>query len=411
MSARFKWQEEKEAGGVPWQVDGTSEIRKVSRAIARAAKVRRLVKAFTWLVLAAGIVAFLFYWEYETVIRAPGVFEPYGVSGEQVKAPLAGTLVELGASEGETVSRGDLLAVIWPDELDVVRDVENRRLNYELTLDEIRKIEENTRNLAVRRRQLERERDLLASDDSEILALEHRLAASRENLARLADDARRSLALYEREVISRVEKERMTSAHAAAVSEVSALESEIGGLRRRREIALSAMDRELESLDGQIIADGITLAQRKREKEQQSSMLASALTRADRTRIYSPRDGLVVRQEKVAGDRVANGETVFVVSPAERMQVTLRVNPEHFPNLFVGQEALIYSRAVPDSRRESARGRVSVIGSYARPGGEGQYHIPVTVLVEEVYAEIPLGTGADAVLPVPGRRTLLRAAR
>lgn len=401
LATKFKWQDEKEGGDPPWTYDGGSAMRREPAAAVsrrRRARVRRVV--FLLVLAAAGF--FLATIERDEIYRATGVIEPYRVSSEHIKAPISGTLRQLAAGEGETIARGERLAVIWPDELDVVRDVETRQLNYEIALEEVRKTSENIATWEVQAARLERELALVRDDRSAVEALERRLAAAAREYHQRTSDAQRTAALFSAGVISASEHEQVTTRQAVAAEAVGNLEAEKRSLENTRAIRQEQLEREVELARRRILVEEIDLAQREKELAQQESMLEAARQRSAQMNIYAPWSGTVVRQEKSAGDRVISGETIVVLTAHRGLQVAVRLRPEHVRQLAVGQEALIVPRSDPRLR---VAGQVGAIGSYARgeSGGDGNYFPAWINISRPPTVELLLGTTADVTI-MTGRR-------
>lgn len=405
LATKFKWQEEKEGGEPPWLYDGSSSMRQVPAGTGRRGPARHWKKLVALLFLVAVFYAVARF-EYEESFRASGIIEPYRVSREHIKAPISGTIRELSAHEGEIVSEGELLAVIWPDELDVLRDVENRKLDYEIALEEINKARETIAILETRIERLGKELSMLRDDRAPVAVLERKTAAAEREHRFRSSEWSRAQALYEQGVISASEHDRFQNRWELASEEVLALQEEIRALLNDRAIREEQLEREIELSRRQTVVERIHLEQRKKEMEQQETMLEAARRRAAQMDIFAPWSGTVVRQEKSAGDRVSSGESIVILSADRGKQVSIRVRPEDYPRLKVDQEALVFPRS---SSREAIAGHVSAIGSYARRDAEsGGHYIPAWIIVTgEAGRPLPLGTLADVTIRTGRKTTLL----
>ncbi len=88
---------------------------------------------------------------------------------------------------------------------------------------------------------------------------------------------------------------------------------------------------------------------------QDEARLKTAHEQLAKRQIVAPYDGIILRRERERGETIAAGQMVFVIGKPDRLRLSLDVDEEDIPHVFVGQKALISADAFP---RQIFEGRV-----------------------------------------------------
>ncbi len=411
MMARFNWQEEKEDGARPWSYDGSSSMREKPQS--RGQKWLRRLRRLAYLGLCLGALFLVGRLVYRAEkVSAVGELEPLHLEETHIKASLEGVIEELAVVEGDFVEEGDLLALLQPEKLEFVRDVENRRLEVARLRRELEQAGQYLFLLATRREELKEEAQLL-EERSELAALEARISG----LELERDQARRNLdrarSLHEESVISSAEYEQVLTDFEVITTRKVSLEAELGALDNSRRLARQRLDREIKVLEQEIVLAEMEQAQLAMEKNYQEDMLFSAEKRAAGAVIRAPWSGRVVQCHKNAGDLVTGGETILMLVPGDYRRVTARVKPEDSFKVVPGQQALIYSRSFSTFRHGYGTGRVVSVGNYIRShSGPGlTRYVPVLIEVENIPYFLPFGSSVQVVIITGQRKPLFSLER
>ncbi|HNQ34704.1 MAG TPA: HlyD family efflux transporter periplasmic adaptor subunit [bacterium] len=403
--SRFKWQEEKESDEPPWLYDGSSLMRNGQEEAAARKRAGRRRMTIGLAVLAA-VVLFLLLFRFEDVVRAGGEVEPLNIL--YIKAPLTGTIDQLPFSEGQEIKQGQLLVSIWPEELDIFRDVENKRYEFENANREFQKENERLVMLAVKYERLKREKAIFEGDDSEVRVLQERIQAAGVTLDQRSKDEKRSKNLFQQGVVSAAEYENVLANLELSRSVYAEAGARLHALKNERAIRIEQLTRDIEMTEKELSVSRISSGQWEAEQVQKSSMLEAASKRAELMLITAPSDGQIVRQEKKLGDRVGNGDLIFVLSTGRERRLSVRIDPVDSLRVEVGQPVRVYSSLF--SRRYGyASGRVIELGTYARSqSGPGlQTYIPAKVAVDQPPFPLLLGTRVEVQILTGRKRTLL----
>lgn len=117
---------------------------------------------------------------------------------------------------------------------------------------------------------------------------------------------------------------------------------------------------------------------------QDEERLKTAREQLAKRQIIAPYDGIILRREGERGETITAGQMVFVIGQPDRLRLSLDVDEEDIPHVFVGQKALISADAFPhvvfegqvhditprgDTLNKSYRARVYMKDGFTMPLG------------------------------------------
>ncbi|MFW5652899.1 MAG: HlyD family secretion protein [Planctomycetota bacterium] len=299
--------------------------------------------------------------------------EPHHIA---CSALVGGIIDTISVLEGDAVDKGEVVAALIRDELEIAvadaraqlsaaeADIEHARARLEAALRRWEHPVERTRAVETTAARLAETEAEVARLPSEIAAAEARLNRLSEELVRARDAASRSAA-NEFEVV-------------ILEQDVAAQQAEVKSLEGRRAVLLAQRDRlkaehdaavqnaELRIEEAREVATTrayLTLSQAARSRANQTLRLAEL--NLDRASIRAPISGIVQRRLKVPGDKVTvegddptSAQILYLYDPAH-MQVRVDVPLADAAQVFVGQACEVSVEVLPDLTFDGIVSRVT----------------------------------------------------
>jgi len=343
-------------------------------------KVRLLVGRFTVLALVlfmTGVVAVAAFVKIDEKVYADGYI--VARDDDDVRAPFASVLKSVAFLDGDTVTKGALMA-----ELD---DTEVRG-RLERAQKEMAKAESEHAAARNRRQKLE------------IDPLPEQLRFTRVALERAQLDLK--LAESEWQTSEKLAKDGLAS------------QREVERLQTRFELAKK--DVEIANQRAAIVEAGLSKASiDEAVKNEEAALRAVEMARTecqrvasemDRRCIRAPADGRVIWSRLRPGEAVKAGDLLFTIQTSDRLELRVFVLDELVAKVAAGQPVRIYSQAYSYSRYGFAYGQVMTVSSSGDAGG-GRTTYLVRIAVDQTPMPLPISSRATARIVVQ-RRTILQ---
>lgn len=236
----------------------------------------------------------------------------------EIRAKVPGTITDIKKSEGDSVSQGDVLAVL---------DSSERRLELSKALSDLASARAGYENL------ISRDYPLAAKDYEQ---------ASLEYLA-VYDSHERVKSLYEMGGISK---------------------QELDDSKSRLDILSAELEKATIRLEA--LSDGGSLRKEKLSQVEKNASYTEQLRKqiAEHT-LYSPISGIMIYRQAERGEFVQAGQLLFHIGNPRSRYVGIMVDEQDLALLKVGQEAVISPKAYPEKR---IGGRLD----YISPSVEGE---------------------------------------
>jgi HlyD family secretion protein len=279
---------------------------------------RRFVRFAVVLVVAAAAAGA--YWYSR---RTPATLTLTGVvtTNEIVaSSQIAGRIGELLVTEGDRVTKGQLLAVLQPDEL------REERAFYEYSAAGLgSQVRESEAALRLQERQT---RDQIAQAEATLASMESQQAAVNAEL----DNARITLARTQRMLkdgIGTAEQlDQATTAHEVAKSRVAALARQIDA--QKASVALARASAE------QVAIRQSQLSGQRQQQAAATAQRAKADVRLAYTAIHSPVDGIVDVRAAHPGEVVTPGQPVVTVINPDDLWVRVDIEETYIERVKLG---------------------------------------------------------------------------
>jgi membrane fusion protein len=307
--------------------------------------------AFVVLV-ASSVACFLFFGEYTRKARTAGVLLPdKGVI--RVLPPVAGTVLERHANEGQHVRQGDVLFVLSPD-ISISGGDAQQVVK--------RSLAERSRSLASSAVQQQR----LAQ--AQQLELDRRLSDMQRELEQLAaelalNDERLTLALAARQRLESLQAERFVSPAQvqAKAEEVLALRSQRAALERQR----AAHRRQLGAIEAERAQLPLRETAQQAEIQRELQVLAQKQAEAEarhRIVVRAPQDAVVTSVNVELGQVASAGVAMASLIPADaKLQAHLYAPSSAVGLVAVEQPVLLRYQAFPYQKFGHQSGRIVAV--------------------------------------------------
>ncbi|MFH0962865.1 MAG: HlyD family efflux transporter periplasmic adaptor subunit [Planctomycetota bacterium] len=405
MCASFRWQ--RKENGESWSQDGSSAWRDYDpnredrKGLTRGRLVALILLALLILGIVLGVVI-----RIDDTVRTTGVVEP--LKGVPLKAAIKGTVEELFCKEGDMVGEGDVLMNIWPEEREIVTDLEARQFAVETGTTEVEKKTKEIDILEAQRTKLLEERKLLEGDFSGIENAQEKIRLMKVTCEQRKRELARATELGKEQLVSSAELERATAALEIAQAESDAAEAELRCVQSERTMRLESLSRETDIVAKRLALAQVEFQQRKAELTQLQEQLETAKKRMERAVVRAPFAGQVVRLDLRMGDHVEPGAFLLMLAASGSVRVRAELDPKDALYVEPGQEAQVYSRQYSSWTVGFARGGVTEVYVSARnpKAGGAQEVVPAYVQVEESPFPLQLGTRVDVYIVV-GKRPIL----
>lgn len=314
-----------------------------------------------------------------------------------ISSRVSGWLTELNVIEGDSVTKGQVLAKV---------DARDSLLQREVLLSKLKSIESQAAVIRAQSGQVDEETlGKLQSDTSQLVAAEAQVAALQAQLKQARDDYERARELTEQKWLSQQAMERARTTyqqaqenHRKAVAEVAAARgmlSASGGSRKQ----LNVLESQLIVLQRQ--ADEIRAEMRRQE-----------IDISDRT-IVAPSDGRVVMTFVSQDEHVAVGQRILMFHNPTSIWVEANVKETEVGLLEPGMKAQIRVDAYPD---QSFSGEVFRIGRAATskfallpdPNPSGNFtkitqRLPVRIRLDEADVKLRPGMMVEVDIAIRDR--------
>jgi membrane fusion protein (multidrug efflux system) len=263
-----------------------------------------------------------------------------------VSPTVQGKILQLPIEEGETVSRGQLIAQLRPEDYQAQVDVAAGTV--QAIEGELRKAEADFALVG------ERTEKEVSRAGASLAAAEARLGEAEARWRQASEDFQRVSKLYQDKTVSPSEMDRVRAAYELARAGVQVAKEEIKENQAKLQVArantaeVSLKKEQIESLKGRL-------------KEAQASLSAAQL-KLDHTTVTSPIDGVVARKIAHISEVVKSGQTVAVLVDLNKVWVEANLEETKLQHVRLGQQVDLEVDAYPGTR---FRGKVVTIGATA----------------------------------------------
>src|SRR5580700_3635675 len=277
---------------------------------------RKLIPLVVVLVLAAGIVAYV-KWSRPTALVLTGIVTTNDVI---VSPQIAGQIGELMVNEGDQVKRGQLIAVITPDELRT--DIDYYAHTAEGLTSQVQESE------AALRFQLQQTVDQISQAEATLastIAQEKSAEADREN-ARLAFE--RNQKMVAQDIVTTEQFDQARTAYDSAKAKVDSLNKQIDAARSA--VALARSNAE------QVAMKRSQVQSSQQQQAAANAQRAKADVRLAYTELHAPIDGIVDVRAVRAGEVVNPGQPVVTLVNPDDLWVRADVEETYIEQVRIG---------------------------------------------------------------------------
>ena len=403
MCASFRWEDTEDSE--KWLADGTSASRKKNangrkRRFWSAGKITVLAL----LLILSAFLAFGFTYEMQDSVSAAGVVEP--LESTFVKAPFKATIEDLSVQEGDYVRKNQLLLQLYPDDISIIEDVEDKSLEIQSLQKDCEKAVESVQVLNSELAKARNEKEAVEKDDSEEKSCNANIRAARVELAQNETDCKRTEDLFSKGLISKQDFEKSRVARDVAKAHLEAAEAERQSILSKKKLSLENLEKQTEILAKKMKVAELELAQRKEEFSQKKLQLESAKERKERLSIKAPVSGTIVRLDGKLQNHVEPGEVIMILTDSADLKVKISVPVKGAYKIKVGQPVRIFSRTYSSMVYGHASGAVIEKWKYARKAVGSVETLTVFAAIDESPFPLELGSTVDATIVVGTRRLL-----
>jgi HlyD family secretion protein len=279
---------------------------------------RRLARLLVIVLLAAGAAAA--YWYAQ---RPPSTLTLTGVvtTNEIVaSSQIAGRLGELRVAEGDHVTKGDLLAVLHPDEL------REERAFYEHSAEGLgSQVQESEAAVRFQERQTH---DEIARAEATLASTESQRAAVNAELENARVTLTRTQRMLKDGIGTAAQLDQATTAHEVAKARVAALAKEIDAQKAGVELARASAE--------QIAIKRSQLSGQRQQQAAAAAQRAKADVRLAYTEIHAPIDGIVDVRAAHPGEVVTPGQPVVTLINEDDLWVRVDVEETYIDRVKLG---------------------------------------------------------------------------
>jgi adhesin transport system membrane fusion protein len=373
-----------------------------------------------WVIIS--LIAFVFIWaalsEIEVITRGQGQVVPSSET-QLVQSLEGGILAELNVTEGDSVTKGDILARIdnvafASEERGIEAQIlalklKRARLNAEIQGQNFNVPNDMRGNLADNEIKLYQSRQKVLKNTKaiaseavakaqanirEINATINRLSESRRLLKKQLDMTRN---LVSKNAMPEVEALTLEREYAdvqgnlnAAVQRKRALESDLSSARKQGEEVSNKFRSEAlgEMSDVETRLSAI------------QESLTAAGDRVARTELRAPADGIIktINQKTIGGIVEPAMRLIEIVPIEDDLKITAKVNPADIAFIKVGQDANVKITAYDPQKFGSLKGRLARISADTVEDREGNIFFEIDVITDRNY----LGTSGQPLPIIPG---------
>lgn len=257
-----------------------------------------------------------------------------------------GRVAQLFADEGDTVTKGQLLAELETNALEArVASLAAAVANVDA------QIGQATLDVALTAKNSDA---TIAAAEAAVSTAAARVTRARAVLSNAAANQRRGAALFAQAVISRTEFDQMELALSTSEADLDAAEREFA--RSNADLALARASKDAVAVKRQQVR---ALQQSRRAA---ASQLAEAQANLAERRIVAPADGTILSRPVEVGDVVSPGSAMFQLVDLRRLYVKVYIPEPDIPKIRLGDRADVSVDAFPGRSFEA---RVTKIADQA----------------------------------------------
>jgi multidrug resistance efflux pump len=279
--------------------------------------------------VAALVLPRLFLKPPANIVSASGRIEGREVTlaAKEIQGRVKALLVD----EGNTVTKGQLLAELESDQLEA---------RFESLKANIANLEAQITQATLDMGYTVKNTDAaLAAAKAAVSSASAHLARARAVLANASVEYQRNLSLYKDGVVSQSVLDQATMSRDTALADVNAAEKDQSQAEANLAVAQAAKDTV------QVKAQQIRVLEQSRRAAQ--AQLAEARANLAERKIYAPTDGTILSRTVEVGDVVSPGTPIFVMVDMSRLYLKVYIPEPDIPKLKLGDPAEIKVDAFP----------------------------------------------------------------
>ena len=269
------------------------------------------------LIIVAGIVSVLLYWNYKaTHISTDDAF----VEGRihSIASKVAGTVKKVNVQDNQYIKAGETLVEL--DSIDF--DVRVNEASTSLDAERLKLNEQESKAVAAQKQMVEIEAQLKAAKAN--------LAAEEANLQQAKMDLSRYEGLYKQDAVSKERYERVTTGFKVNEAQLEAARARV----KQAEAAMAtqaALVKQTES----------AVSTQKAKIKNKEAMFAKADLNRSYTKINAPADGYVTKKSVEVGNQVSIGMPLLAVVPLDDLWIVANYKETQLKKVKRGQKVLI----------------------------------------------------------------------
>jgi membrane fusion protein (multidrug efflux system) len=287
---------------------------------------RKKLFAVTGLVMVAGIVSVLFYWNYKTThISTDDAF----VEGRihSIASKVAGTVKKVHVQDNQYVKAGETLA-----ELDSVDyDVRVNEASTSLDAERMKLNEQESKTTAAQKQMVEIEAQMRAARAN--------LAAEEANLQQAKTDLTRYEGLYKRDAVSKERYERVMTGFKVNEAQLEAARARV----KQAEAAMATQTAVVKQTESAVYTQ-------KAQIKNKEAALAQANLNRSYTKIVAPADGYVTKKSVEVGNQVSIGMPLLAVIPLDDIWIVANYKETQLKKVKRGQQVNIKADMYSDKK-------------------------------------------------------------
>ena len=282
--------------------------------------------AATGLVMVAGIVSVLFYWNYKTThISTDDAF----VEGRihSIASKVTGTVKKVHVQDNQYVKAGETLV-----ELDSVDyDVRVNEASTSLDAERMKLNEQESKATAAQKQMVEIEAQMRAAKAN--------LAAEEANLQQAKTDLTRYEGLYKRDAVSKERYERVMTGFKVNEAQLEAARARV----KQAEAAIATQTAVVKQTESAVYTQNALI----KNKE---AALAQANLNRSYTKIVAPADGYVTKKSVEVGNQVSIGMPLLAVIPLDDIWIVANYKETQLKKVKRGQQVNIKADMYSDKK-------------------------------------------------------------
>jgi len=282
--------------------------------------------AATGLVMVAGIVSVLFYWNYKTThISTDDAF----VEGRihSIASKVTGTVKKVHVQDNQYVKAGETLV-----ELDSVDyDVRVNEASTSLDAERMKLNEQESKATAAQKQMVEIEAQMRAAKAN--------LAAEEANLQQAKTDLTRYEGLYKRDAVSKERYERVMTGFKVNEAQLEAARARV----KQAEAAIATQTAVVKQTESAVYTQKALI----KNKE---AALAQANLNRSYTKIVAPADGYVTKKSVEVGNQVSIGMPLLAVIPLDDIWIVANYKETQLKKVKRGQQVNIKADMYSDKK-------------------------------------------------------------